>query len=376
MATNIESEDPNQLADEYVKEFVLDHLDVSVKREMSQQQQQPPPPTGGRQPPPIAALTSVMSPPPPPPHHHLLTPPSQQPEDYQDAATAAATHSLAAMTVTNHGHHDHHNGVLVVKQNMMYPGTPPDTPPHPGASPHHPPNHYFQMDSVPPPHPHIIQHRPTVHEDIMWLQQSVRMEPQPLDLRPNCGSDHNGNIDGGWLPPHHTTVIAGGKRLHDYVHPQDVDALSPLGISRPVSVGSVNASMSPVMSNQPTTRSGRHHAVDAISDKELVHLTVRDLNKRLHGYPRDVVVRLKQKRRTLKNRGYAQNCRTKRVNQRAQLELSNRSLHGEINRLKAELGRALQERDYYRQRWDSIRHGGNREGSDGIHSNPSSPEFM
>lgn len=369
---SIESEDPNQLADEYVKEFVLDHLDVSVKREMSQ----PPPAEGGsvrQPPPPLTSTSAVMSPPPPPPppHHHLLTPPSQQPDDYNEAAaTVAVTHSLNAMTVTHH----QDGALLVVKQNMMYPGTPPDTPPHPGASPHHP-NHYFQMESAPPPppppHPHIIQHRPTVHEDIMWLQQSaVRIEPQPLDLRPNCGSDHD---NGGWMPPHHTTVIAGGKRLHDYVHPQDVGGLSPLGGM------SSRSSMSPVMS-QPSTRSSRHHSgVDAISDKELVHLTVRDLNKRLHGYPRDVVVRLKQKRRTLKNRGYAQNCRTKRVNQRQQLELTNRALQAEMQRIKTELGRALQERDYYRQRCDSMRHAAtnnNCEGSDGIHSNPSSPEYM
>ena len=34
--------------------------------------------------------------------------------------------------------------------------------------------------------------------------------------------------------------------------------------------------------------------------KQLITLSVRELNKKLHGLPRDEVVKLKQKRRTLK----------------------------------------------------------------------------
>nr|CAD7409093.1 unnamed protein product [Timema cristinae] len=114
---------------------------------------------------------------------------------------------------------------------------------------------------------------------------------------------------------------------------------------------------------------------DILNDEALMSLSVRELNKKLHGFPREEVVRLKQKRRTLKNRGYAQNCRSKRLQQRHDLEMTNRSLQAELHRVKLELSRVTQELDHYKQRCDLRLRGGGPDGVTSGPSNPSSPEF-
>ena len=94
---------------------------------------------------------------------------------------------------------------------------------------------------------------------------------------------------------------------------------------------------------------------DLLDDGLLIHLSVRELNKRLHGFPRDEIQRLKQKRRTLKNRGYAQNCRTKRLAHRHELETQNRALQTELSRIRRDLDSVCQERDFYRHQFTLFR---------------------
>lgn len=82
-----------------------------------------------------------------------------------------------------------------------------------------------------------------------------------------------------------------------------------------------------------------------LDDDELVTLSVRDLNRRLSGVPKDQVKILKQRRRTLKNRGYAQNCRTRRLRAKSQLEEENIHLSLQVQILQQQLNATRSERD-------------------------------
>eukprot|EP00092_Neocalanus_flemingeri_P018633 GFUD01020178.1.p1 GENE.GFUD01020178.1~~GFUD01020178.1.p1 ORF type:complete len:136 (+),score=46.59 GFUD01020178.1:137-544(+) len=55
-------------------------------------------------------------------------------------------------------------------------------------------------------------------------------------------------------------------------------------------------------------------AAKLISEKELVSIEIKELNKKVKekGVSKELGVRLKQRRRTLKNRSYATSCREKR----------------------------------------------------------------
>ncbi|KFR04571.1 hypothetical protein N306_05890 [Opisthocomus hoazin] len=95
----------------------------------------------------------------------------------------------------------------------------------------------------------------------------------------------------------------------------------------------------------------------------------------LRGVSKEEVIRLKQKRRTLKNRGYAQSCRFKRVQQRHVLESEKNQLLQQVEHLKQEISRLVRERDAYKEKYEKLVSNGFRENGSSS-DNPSSPEFF
>uniref|UniRef100_A0A0A9YAR8 Transcription factor MafA n=1 Tax=Lygus hesperus TaxID=30085 RepID=A0A0A9YAR8_LYGHE len=319
----MEPEENNHLAESYVADFVLDHLEqVAVKKE-----------GGGMERLPSSLLQCsggvvMSSQSPPPPSSHLLTPPGQHPGDEYGVVGVGP-----------------HPGMVMNSQCMLYPdtpGTPPDTPPE-SNSPHSPIGRHFPMD------PQVVpqyQRVTPAAEDVSWIMANNGLRHEPLDLRPN-GPNEMGMEEWSHLQQAHHQSI--GKRISnglDYHHQHHMHHQHSLDSD---DMSGSPMSMSGPMSCRPLSDTPRstHSIDDLINDELLMCLSVRELNKRLHGFPREDVVRLKQKRRTLKNRGYAQNCRSKRLHQRHELELTNRSLQNEVQLLR-------RERDMYKHRFESL----------------------
>nr|XP_043906820.1 transcription factor MafG isoform X1 [Solea senegalensis] len=92
----------------------------------------------------------------------------------------------------------------------------------------------------------------------------------------------------------------------------------------------------------------------SLTDDELVTMSVRELNQHLRGLTKEEILQLKQRRRTLKNRGYAASCRVKRVTQKEELEKQKALLQQEVDKLATENASMKVELDALRSKYEAL----------------------
>ncbi|MBN3286214.1 P5CR1 reductase, partial [Polyodon spathula] len=92
----------------------------------------------------------------------------------------------------------------------------------------------------------------------------------------------------------------------------------------------------------------------SLTDEELVTMSVRELNQHLRGLTKEEILQLKQRRRTLKNRGYAASCRVKRVTQKEELEKQKAELQQEVEKLASENASMKEELDALRSKYEAL----------------------
>ena len=108
------------------------------------------------------------------------------------------------------------------------------------------------------------------------------------------------------------------------------------------------------MSPRSTNKSSETIYTSDIDDEDLTNLTVKELNKLLKSLSQEDRLTIKRRRRLLKNRGYAANCRTKRLSQKEILEIEKDQLEQEIAKLSHENEMVTVQLNSFKQRFEDL----------------------
>lgn len=93
-----------------------------------------------------------------------------------------------------------------------------------------------------------------------------------------------------------------------------------------------------------------------ISDEEIQNLRVKDLNKILRNISCEEAAKIRKRRRNLKNRGYAFNCRLRKQREHEDLINENISLKKQLEDGKFKLLKVWNEKEGYKKKYAQTKH--------------------
>lgn len=108
------------------------------------------------------------------------------------------------------------------------------------------------------------------------------------------------------------------------------------------------------LSSEPQNPQSLQDSSQQITEDELMKLSIRDLNQRLRSLPKDEALKIRRRRRSLKNRAYATSCRQRRTALKESLQTENQRLKDQLREAKYNLCIAVQDRDSYKKEFDKL----------------------
>jgi len=194
----------------------------------------------------------------------------------------------------------------------------------------------------------------------MDLQGESQLNQAKLESQQFIDSIMNGDqqfstADNMYMTP---SVISQGTKVQDVSYLKSILQNTPMTIQTTDVYPATPASSDPqdddddidianVIFNEESEHLGSN-ALPSVTDDELVTLSVRDLNRKLKNLTKDEKIKYKQRRRLLKNRGYAQTCRTRRIHNQHAKEIEN-------ERLKELLQQTTLERNLYKTKYENLK---------------------
>ena len=95
--------------------------------------------------------------------------------------------------------------------------------------------------------------------------------------------------------------------------------------------------------------------IENFTEEDLANLPIQELNKHLRNLPNDEAQKIRKRRRSLKNRGYATSTRQKRTAIKVNLTTQNQRLSAQLRQTKEILSETVKERDCYKNKYEDLK---------------------